>query len=372
MAGPTSPGTEGPTFAPPQLPAGWIAQWDGASRKYYYVQLATGVSQWEVPTQAAQAGSTPGHHVDHPYGTPPQPELITHPDGSQTVKHADGTMEPIMANGPNGDRGLGDMAMNALLGGKNSGHGGGLGGSGGKSSAGKLIGQLASNLLSPSNKSPPPQNYHGGQSTSYSSQGGLAGVVFGGVALMFGGKQSHGSGQNFGYSNAGTGGSYSGEAPTYNPSGSGHSSSTHTPFASQSNQHHGSHSQSHQGQGHQSYQPPPPQAQSPHSQSNYGQSYGGQHEGSGGYSHQPPSYGGPPSGGHNPPYGQSNQGPAGGYHQSASGGFNQGPPGGYNHGPSSSFSQGPPGGYNPPYGGGPGGHQQYSGHNQEPFQGGPY
>lgn len=114
MAGPTSPSAEGPTFAPPALPAGWIAQWDGASKKYYYVQLATGVSQWDVPTQAAQTGTTPGQHVEHPYGhPPPQPELITHPDGSQTVKHADGTMEPIMADGsrgvdgPNGERGLG-------------------------------------------------------------------------------------------------------------------------------------------------------------------------------------------------------------------------------------------------------------------------
>lgn len=110
MAG-TTPGTEGPTFAPPALPAGWIAQWDGGSQKYYYVQLATGVSQWDVPTEAASTG-TPSANVEHPYGTP-QPQIITHPDGSQTVKHADGSMEPVMADGtrasgaPSGDRGLG-------------------------------------------------------------------------------------------------------------------------------------------------------------------------------------------------------------------------------------------------------------------------
>ena len=112
MTGTASPGNEGPSFGPPQLPAGWIAQWDGASRKYYYVQLSTGVSQWDVPTEAAKTGNTPGQAIEHPYGTP-QPELITHPDGSQTVKHADGTMEPIMADGsrgvegPNGERGIG-------------------------------------------------------------------------------------------------------------------------------------------------------------------------------------------------------------------------------------------------------------------------
>lgn len=113
MTGPASPSTEGPTFAPPQLPPGWIAQWDSSSKKYYYVQLATGVSQWEIPTEAAKTGSTPAQHEDHPYGVPP-PEIITHPDGSQTVKHADGRLEPIMADGsrglgdgPSGDRGIG-------------------------------------------------------------------------------------------------------------------------------------------------------------------------------------------------------------------------------------------------------------------------
>lgn len=105
------------------------------------------------------------------------------------------------------------MAMNALLGGKKqSSGGGGIGGlasqflsgsggghSGGSSSgggsgiAGKLAGQLASNLFSPAEKPPPPQNYHGGQNSNKPShQGGIAGAVFGGVAHMFGGKESSG------------------------------------------------------------------------------------------------------------------------------------------------------------------------------------
>jgi hypothetical protein len=129
MAGPASPSTEGPTYAPPSLPAGWIAQWDGASRKYYFVQLATGVSQWEVPTQPVQTGNTPANNGD-PYAPPgSRPgqngtgELITHPDGSQTVKHPDGTMEPIMGDGtrggpdgPTGDRGMGvSFTMNSII-----------------------------------------------------------------------------------------------------------------------------------------------------------------------------------------------------------------------------------------------------------------
>jgi hypothetical protein len=112
MSGTASPGADGPTFAPPPLPPGWIAQWDGATKKYYFVQLATGVSQWETPTDAAPigAGSTPADKLDHPYGVPGAgPQVITHPDGTQTVKHADGTMEPILppgAGGEDGSRGL--------------------------------------------------------------------------------------------------------------------------------------------------------------------------------------------------------------------------------------------------------------------------
>lgn len=53
MTGPATPGQEGPSFAPPPLPEGYIAQWDGMSKKYYYVQLSNGASQWDVPTQPA-------------------------------------------------------------------------------------------------------------------------------------------------------------------------------------------------------------------------------------------------------------------------------------------------------------------------------
>ncbi|KAG2194393.1 hypothetical protein INT47_006708, partial [Mucor saturninus] len=45
--------------SPPQLPPGWIALWDESAQRYYYVEQATGTTQWEVPTapsNAAQAG----------------------------------------------------------------------------------------------------------------------------------------------------------------------------------------------------------------------------------------------------------------------------------------------------------------------------
>lgn len=116
------------------------------------------------------------------------------------------------------------MAMNALLGGKQSGnsHGnsnnfsglasqvlGGLtqsGGSGNHASSssgghngssglgGKLVGQLASNLFSSGSKpqQSSPQNYHGGQTAQPSNSGGLAGSIMGSAAHLFGG-QSHSS-----------------------------------------------------------------------------------------------------------------------------------------------------------------------------------
>lgn len=59
MTDPATPGQEGPSYGPPSLPQGWIAQWDGNSKKYYFVQLSTGMSQWETPTQAAPTVGTP-------------------------------------------------------------------------------------------------------------------------------------------------------------------------------------------------------------------------------------------------------------------------------------------------------------------------
>lgn len=54
-----------------------LAQWEGQSRKYYYVQRATGHSQWDVPTQPALSvptpDPTPQQHTD-PFSKPAQNE----------------------------------------------------------------------------------------------------------------------------------------------------------------------------------------------------------------------------------------------------------------------------------------------------------
>ncbi|KAJ8129517.1 hypothetical protein O1611_g4115 [Lasiodiplodia mahajangana] len=324
MAGPASP-NEGPTFEPPHLPPGWIAQWDGSSRKYYYVQLSTGVSQWETPTDAAPGG-TPAQSNEHPYGVPGPREVITHPDGTQTLKHPDGRMEPILPpetsrglDGPTGDRGFGNIATNALLsqfsggsgkphssnshgsgglgnlagqliGSLGSSHGGSHGSSSGTHSgggnSGSLVGQLASNLFSAGQKPEQPQNYHGGQPHS---SGGLAGQVMGGVAGMFGGHHGKQSGQNYGYSNSGQSGSYSGQAPSasYQPP----NGSTHSYSSPSSNQHSTpSYNAPPSQHGTPSYPPPPGQ----HGTTSYAQGVPNPPFGSGGpssgYGHSPASH----------------------------------------------------------------------------------
>ncbi|KAF2640751.1 hypothetical protein P280DRAFT_469456 [Massarina eburnea CBS 473.64] len=78
----------------PKLPAGWIAQWDNSSRKYYYVQISTGVSQWDLPTSEAPVGasshtSTPAHNTS-PYDTPAGSEGPGAGDGTRGVDGATG------------------------------------------------------------------------------------------------------------------------------------------------------------------------------------------------------------------------------------------------------------------------------------------
>ncbi|KAI9491483.1 hypothetical protein BDB00DRAFT_483710 [Zychaea mexicana] len=38
------------SYPPPPTPEGWDAVWDPNSQRYYFVQIATGVTQWDPPT----------------------------------------------------------------------------------------------------------------------------------------------------------------------------------------------------------------------------------------------------------------------------------------------------------------------------------
>ena len=56
-----------------------VAQLEGTTGRYYYVEMATGRTQWDVPTQ-------PGASVPSPYPTPQQStDPYTKPEGSATV-----------------------------------------------------------------------------------------------------------------------------------------------------------------------------------------------------------------------------------------------------------------------------------------------
>ncbi|KAI8997595.1 hypothetical protein BDB01DRAFT_901953 [Pilobolus umbonatus] len=45
---------------PPQLPPGWISLWDENYQRYYYVEQATGKTQWEIPV-AVDHSPSPSH-----------------------------------------------------------------------------------------------------------------------------------------------------------------------------------------------------------------------------------------------------------------------------------------------------------------------
>ena len=65
-----------PSYASgPQLPHGWISQWDPASQRYYYLEQATGRTQWEAPTfqgppgGSSMAGPPAGYYEQHQVST---------------------------------------------------------------------------------------------------------------------------------------------------------------------------------------------------------------------------------------------------------------------------------------------------------------
>ncbi|KAK8161430.1 hypothetical protein IWX90DRAFT_267847 [Phyllosticta citrichinensis] len=298
-AAPLSPDS-GPTDSHlPKLPSGWIAQWDSSSRKYYYVQISTGVSQWELPTSEAPAG---------PSKRPEQIPPLESEAGQELTRGANGSAADY-----SGDRGLGSTALHLLAGqqhGKQSSGIGGLassflgGGSHGSSHAqsssshnsgtGGLVGQLASGLLGGSK--PHAQQQSHGNSTS-SHQSGLSGVLGGILGSSHSSSQQQQQ-QNYGYSSSGApSGGYSGTAPPvqYTPgSSAGHTPSAtgaytpsgpqypgqpgynnHYPAASPQPSHAqyqaapqsssfgpGQPAQAYVPQGHNSFPPPPPQHQS--------------------------------------------------------------------------------------------------------------
>lgn len=161
--------SNGPSFAPPQLPLGWIAQWDPKNKRYYFVQPSTGTTTWEVPQHPSSAANSPAPH-QNPYPTPgPEQQYGAYQVEQTTVMQTPGGEAHVQSTRAGGFGGIaGSMAQNLLSG----------GGKHGKQSGG--LGGLASGLLS--------GGKHSSGSGSSSGGGGLTGLA--GSLLGGGGKHN--------------------------------------------------------------------------------------------------------------------------------------------------------------------------------------
>ncbi|KAK3109781.1 hypothetical protein LTR53_016585 [Teratosphaeriaceae sp. CCFEE 6253] len=56
---------------PPSLPPGWIMEWDASSQRNYYVETATGKTQWDPPHSQSHYPPPPQQHGPGGYAAPP-------------------------------------------------------------------------------------------------------------------------------------------------------------------------------------------------------------------------------------------------------------------------------------------------------------
>ncbi|CAO3620861.1 unnamed protein product [Cunninghamella blakesleeana] len=188
------------SYPPPQLPQGWLALWDEKSQRYYYVEQATGKTQWEVPTGDSNIPSPMGFPTPNntpqstysPSSTPAYPQQQPIPAGGESNSYigtAGNNTNNINNSTPSGssmpgdgtnDRGLGSFVSGFM---KPS-HGGGSHGFPGGALGGALGG--AALTLAATKLAGKHSNHSGGHSSGAS---GLIGNLFGGG----------GSGHNNGY-----------------------------------------------------------------------------------------------------------------------------------------------------------------------------
>lgn len=115
--GPPPPQFRPPPGPPPPLPPGWIQEWEPSARRAFFVETATGRSQWEPPygPPGGYDGSRggPGGYYAPPPGPPPGYGGGGYPQqGAMVVeeRRSDGTGKMIAA-------GVGGLAVGALAGG---------------------------------------------------------------------------------------------------------------------------------------------------------------------------------------------------------------------------------------------------------------
>ncbi|KAI4146371.1 MAG: hypothetical protein L6R39_003477, partial [Caloplaca ligustica] len=173
----------------------WLAQWEGQSRKYYYVQRATGHSQWDIPTQPALSVPTPDptpQPINDPFGKPAMSSERGPSDQGENYEGADrGFISDLATNAIPGKHnkphqsqsGLGGLAT-SLLGGQGS-HGGGAHGGGGHGGGGGLAGQLIGGILGGGKPHSQQHAQHSSASGGYGNPAG--GHQPGGLGSFFGG-----------------------------------------------------------------------------------------------------------------------------------------------------------------------------------------
>ncbi|KAI8881234.1 hypothetical protein K501DRAFT_334875 [Backusella circina FSU 941] len=150
--------------APPSLPPGWIALWDETSQRYYYLEQATGLTQWDVPTADSKHTENTNRGEANSYNTNFSSQGSGYPSYQQQQQQpgAVSTSYPTQstAEGDQQDRGLGKI-MHGFSGG---------------AITGSLLGFAAGKLMGNHNKhnsgnnhgyAPPPPQYGGGYGGGY-------------------------------------------------------------------------------------------------------------------------------------------------------------------------------------------------------------
>jgi len=100
----------------PQLPPGWIAQWDANSQRWYYLEQATGRTQWELPSWNGPLGGVPGFQKGYGHAMPAVPYMQGHGEHSREYYTGSGGQKKGSGMGGMVAAGLGGAAIGAIAG----------------------------------------------------------------------------------------------------------------------------------------------------------------------------------------------------------------------------------------------------------------
>lgn len=208
-----------------KLPNGWVAQWDEEYKRYYYVNKATGKSQWEFPTEEETNYSDNERH-DAEQKSYQRPEAGPS-EGTRGFGNGQGEQSEQGEQGEQSERGIGSFVMNqamsSMSGSKHNNYQGSSNSGLNSAGLGAAVSMVGSYLASHSSG----QNKPAGNNSS----GGLGGMI---SSFLGNGNSQNNSGNyqgNSGYNSNNYGGNYN-NSNSYN---SGNSNSGN-PYGGQSQQ----------------------------------------------------------------------------------------------------------------------------------------